>query len=52
MKLYHLTGDAKVLGYIKTKLLVHSTIGTVLSFELEVYIVRGMRVPLLIREDF
>lgn len=52
MKLYQLTGQAKVLGYIHTDLFARSTDGTIISFELEAYVVRGMRVPILIREDF
>ncbi|KAF9471032.1 hypothetical protein BDN70DRAFT_820540, partial [Pholiota conissans] len=52
MKLYHLTGNAKVLGYVRTTLFAVATDGTVVSFELEAYVVRGMRVPLLIGEDF
>ncbi|KAF9488513.1 hypothetical protein BDN71DRAFT_1403161, partial [Pleurotus eryngii] len=41
-----------VLGYIRMKLLVHTTTGEVVAFELEVYVVHGMRVPLLLGEDF
>ncbi|KJA21721.1 hypothetical protein HYPSUDRAFT_140105, partial [Hypholoma sublateritium FD-334 SS-4] len=52
MKLYHLTGNAKVLGYMRTTLFVEATDGSIISFELEAYVVRGMRVPLLIGEDF
>jgi len=52
MKLYHLTGNAKVLGYVRTHLFAVATDGAVISFELEAYVVRGMRVPLLLGEDF
>ncbi|KJA15701.1 hypothetical protein HYPSUDRAFT_148736, partial [Hypholoma sublateritium FD-334 SS-4] len=52
MKLYHLTGGAKVLGYVRTVIFVNATDGTIVSFELEAYVVRGMRVPLLLGEDF
>lgn len=52
MKLYHLTGHAKVLGYVRTTLFAEATDGTVISFELEAYVVRNMKVPLLIGEDF
>jgi hypothetical protein len=52
MKLYHLTGQAKVLGYVRTTLYMVSKEGDVVSFELEVYVVRNMKVPLLIGEDF
>ncbi|KJA13755.1 hypothetical protein HYPSUDRAFT_107509, partial [Hypholoma sublateritium FD-334 SS-4] len=52
MKLYHLTGGAKVLGYVRTVIFANATDGTIVSFELEAYVVRGMRVPLLLGEDF
>ncbi|KAF9544442.1 hypothetical protein CPC08DRAFT_649626, partial [Agrocybe pediades] len=52
MKLYHLTGNAKVLGYIRTQLFAESDNGTWLQFELEAYIVRDMKVPILLGEDF
>ncbi|KAJ7123005.1 hypothetical protein C8R44DRAFT_621723, partial [Mycena epipterygia] len=52
MKLYHLTGQAKVLGYIKAPLFMISKEGEVISFEMEAYVVRNMRVPLLLGEDF
>ncbi|KAG6906162.1 hypothetical protein DXG01_015524 [Tephrocybe rancida] len=52
MKLYHLTGHAKVLGYIKIPMYAAATNGKFISFELEAYIVRDMRVPLLLGEDF
>ncbi|KAJ7175532.1 hypothetical protein C8R46DRAFT_1214004 [Mycena filopes] len=43
---------AKVLGYVKVPLFMTSKDGEVISFELEAYIVRNMRVPLLLGEDF
>ncbi|KAF8164338.1 hypothetical protein BJ912DRAFT_1068412 [Pholiota molesta] len=52
MKLYHLTGHAKVLGYTRTTLFAPATDNTIVSFEMEAYVVRGMRVPILIGEDF
>ncbi|KAG6914050.1 hypothetical protein DXG01_002774 [Tephrocybe rancida] len=52
MKLYHLMGHAKVLGYIKIPMYAATTDGKFISFELEAYIVRDMRVPLLLGEDF
>ncbi|RDB18869.1 hypothetical protein Hypma_014481 [Hypsizygus marmoreus] len=52
IKLYQLTGQARVLGYVKTTLFAQATDDTIISFELEAYIVRDMRVPLLIGEDF
>ena len=52
MKLYHLTGHAKVLGFVKTRLYTRATDGAWICFDLEAYVVRGMRVPLLLGEDF
>ncbi|KAJ7430924.1 hypothetical protein FB451DRAFT_1198540 [Mycena latifolia] len=52
MKLFHLTGRAKVLGYVRTKLFTADNDGAVISFDLEAYVVWDMRVPLLIGEDF
>jgi hypothetical protein len=52
MKLYQLTGQAKVLGYIKIILYVWDTEGTYASFDLEAHIVKGMHMPLLLGEDF
>ena len=52
MKLYHLTGHAKVLGYVKTRLYTLTKDNVWIGFELEAYIVQGMRVPLLLGEDF
>ncbi|KAJ7187740.1 hypothetical protein B0H12DRAFT_962742, partial [Mycena haematopus] len=52
MALYHLTGQAKVLGYIKTTLYMVTKEDEVISFELEAYVVRNMKVPLLLGEDF
>jgi hypothetical protein len=52
MKLYHLTGGAKVLGYIKTELYATALDESIVSFELEVYVVRNMNIPILLGEDF
>ncbi|KDQ26071.1 hypothetical protein PLEOSDRAFT_1045515, partial [Pleurotus ostreatus PC15] len=52
MRLYQLTGSAQVLGYVRTKLLIPAASGDIVQFELEAYVVRGMRVPLLLGEDF
>ncbi|KDQ27177.1 hypothetical protein PLEOSDRAFT_1022370, partial [Pleurotus ostreatus PC15] len=52
MRLYQLTGSARVLGYVRTKLLAHTITGEVIVFGLEAYVVQGMRVPLLLGEDF
>lgn len=42
MKLYQLTGGAKVLGYIKTELFVLTWDESIISFELEAYVVCNM----------
>ena len=52
MKLYHLTGGAKVLGYIKTEFYAMAQDESIVSFELEAYVVRNMNIPLLLGEDF
>ena len=52
MKLYHLTGHAAVLGYVRTRLYTRTTDDTWICFELEAYVVKDMRVPLLLGEDF
>ncbi|KAF9496318.1 hypothetical protein BDN71DRAFT_1389631 [Pleurotus eryngii] len=52
MQLYQLTGSARVLGYVRTKLLACMITGEVVVFELEAYVVHRMRVPLLLGEDF
>ncbi len=52
MQLYQLTGSAKVLGYVRTSLLIRANSEDVVAFELEAYVVRDMRVPLLLGEDF
>ena len=52
MKLYQLTGQARVLGYIKTTLFVQDMERHYASFNLEAYMVKGMCIPLLLGEDF
>ena len=52
MKLYHLTGGAKVLGYIKTELYALARDESIVSFELEAYVVRNMNMSILLGEDF
>ncbi|KII84705.1 hypothetical protein PLICRDRAFT_117095, partial [Plicaturopsis crispa FD-325 SS-3] len=52
MKLYHLTGDAAILGYIRTTIYVVSDCGRTLGFDVEAYVVKNMRVPILLGEDF
>ncbi|KAF9046788.1 hypothetical protein BDZ89DRAFT_942022, partial [Hymenopellis radicata] len=52
LKLYQLTGDAKVLGYIRVPMYVKSIGDETLCFSVEAYVVRGMSVPLLLGEDF
>jgi hypothetical protein len=52
MKLYALTGEAKVLGFTRFTMYCKSQDGILVSFEVEAYVVRNMRVPLLLGEDF
>jgi len=52
MKLYHLMGHATILGYVKMQLYTKTTDGLWICFELEAYVVKDMRVPLLLGEDF
>ena len=52
MKLYHLTSGAKVLGYIKTELYALAWDESIVSFELEAYMVWNMNVSILLGEDF
>ncbi|KAG6904467.1 hypothetical protein DXG01_009696, partial [Tephrocybe rancida] len=52
IKLYHLTGNVRVLGYIKMMILAETTGHQLASFELEAYIVRDMKVLLLMGKDF
>jgi hypothetical protein len=52
MRLYALTGEAKVLGFTKFTMYARAIDGALISFEVEAYVVRNMRVPLLLGEDF
>ncbi|KAF8997360.1 hypothetical protein BDZ89DRAFT_970497, partial [Hymenopellis radicata] len=52
MRLYQLTSDAKVLGYIRIPIYATNTKGNTLCFSVEAYVVRGMQVPILLGEDF
>jgi hypothetical protein len=52
MRLYALTGEARVLGFTKFTMYARAIDGALISFEVEAYVVRNMRVPLLLGEDF
>ncbi|KAI4294111.1 hypothetical protein K525DRAFT_160833, partial [Schizophyllum commune Loenen D] len=52
MKLFHLTGHAKVLGYVRFKMFALTEAGEFVQFTVEAYVVRGMKVPILLGEDF
>ncbi|KAL1684912.1 hypothetical protein GGG16DRAFT_67360, partial [Schizophyllum commune] len=52
MKLYHLTGEASILGYTRFPAYAITDTGERVCFEVEAYVVRGMKVPLLLGEDF
>ncbi|KAF9070024.1 hypothetical protein BDP27DRAFT_1198505, partial [Rhodocollybia butyracea] len=48
MTLYHLTGEAKVMGYVTFPLFTESTDSTIIHFETEAYVICNMKVPLLL----
>ncbi|KAI0038210.1 hypothetical protein FA95DRAFT_1449781, partial [Auriscalpium vulgare] len=52
MRLYHLTGGAKMLGYVHLPLFIPSREGPLLKVIAECYVVPEMTVPLLLGEDF
>ncbi|KAI4294340.1 hypothetical protein K525DRAFT_212891, partial [Schizophyllum commune Loenen D] len=52
MKLYHLTGEASILGYTRFPMYATTETGERVCFDVEAYVVRGMTVPLLLGEDF
>ncbi|KAG6905056.1 hypothetical protein DXG01_005355, partial [Tephrocybe rancida] len=52
IKLYQLTGNAKVLGYMKTSIFMETMDHQMAAFELEAYIVRDMNILLLLGKDF
>ncbi|KAJ7081456.1 hypothetical protein C8R44DRAFT_653139, partial [Mycena epipterygia] len=52
MRLYALTREAKVLGFTRFPMFALASDGVLISFEVEAYVVKNMRVPLLLGEDF
>jgi hypothetical protein len=52
MRLYALMGEARVLGFTKFTMYSQAVNGALISSEVEVYVMRNMRVPLLLGEDF
>ncbi|KAF9064468.1 hypothetical protein BDP27DRAFT_1230471, partial [Rhodocollybia butyracea] len=52
MSLYHLTGQAKVLGYVVFPMFIESFNGTIIQFDTKAYVIRNMKVPRLLGEDF
>ncbi|KAJ7600172.1 hypothetical protein C8J56DRAFT_1037777 [Mycena floridula] len=52
MKLFSLTGNAKVLGYTTFDIEVEALNRAIVSFAVEAYVCQGMIAPLLLGEDF
>ncbi|KAJ8495303.1 hypothetical protein ONZ45_g12913 [Pleurotus djamor] len=52
ISLYQLTGSAEVRGRVRLTLYVPTDTGETLSFSTLAFVVKGMRVPLLLGEDF
>jgi hypothetical protein len=52
LKLWALTNNIRILGYINLTILMITRMGKVLEFEEEAYVVPGMNVPILLGEDF
>lgn len=52
LKLWALTNQVRILGYIDLSIFVRTSDGRTLEFVEEVYIVPGMNVPILLGEDF
>lgn len=52
MNLHALTNSTKIVGYVVIHVFMRSLEGKVLDFEEEAYVVPGMRVPILLGEDF
>jgi hypothetical protein len=52
MNLHALTNNAKIVGYVVLSIFLHTKRGYVLECEEEAYVVPGMKVPVLLGEDF
>ncbi|THU96577.1 hypothetical protein K435DRAFT_664182, partial [Dendrothele bispora CBS 962.96] len=52
MKLYQLTGEAKILGYVKFPTFMRSTDNVWIQFDTEAYVVKNMNIEILLGEDF
>ncbi|THU95314.1 hypothetical protein K435DRAFT_666648, partial [Dendrothele bispora CBS 962.96] len=52
MKLYQLTGEAKILGYVKFPTFMMSTDKVWIQFDTEAYVVKNMNIEILLGEDF
>ncbi|KAJ7600079.1 hypothetical protein C8J56DRAFT_768300, partial [Mycena floridula] len=51
IKLFSLTGNAKVLGYTIFDIEVEASNRAIVTFAVEVYVCQGMIAPLLLGED-
>ena len=52
MNLHALTNNTKIVGYVVIHVFIRSLEGRVLDFEEEAYVIPGMKVPILLGEDF
>lgn len=52
IKLFELTGEAKIKGFVKTPILLQATDRNWTRFDAEFHIVANMKVPILLGEDF
>ncbi|KAF9486755.1 hypothetical protein BDN71DRAFT_1372451, partial [Pleurotus eryngii] len=52
IQLHQLTCSATILGYITTHLYVKTQDAQIVQFDVEAYVVKDMKVPLLLGEDF
>ncbi|THU89065.1 hypothetical protein K435DRAFT_619841, partial [Dendrothele bispora CBS 962.96] len=52
MKLYQLTGEAKILGYVRFPTFMMSTDNVWIQFDTEAYVVKNMNIKILLGEDF
>lgn len=52
LRLYELTNAARLIGYVWLKIFMPRDDGTWLEFDEEAYVIPGMKVPILLGEDF
>ncbi|KAK7440822.1 hypothetical protein VKT23_016900 [Stygiomarasmius scandens] len=52
LRLYQLTSEAKALGYVTFPMFMETEEENIVKFEVEAYVVKNMKSPLLLGEDF